>query len=294
MLNALRLGLTTAALIGFTCSSEALAQSASSGSKSTNPPTDSTSPLNSDLQQHRETPRAAATSELRSMLLHAESEAVNEQLRDSLAKVRTIDAQLTDFHLSMESYPEIVKMLQSSRVELSIDLAGLEARQKELLKQRDSASPPNQQPLLAKELSIAQELVKISQEEFGFLEAKYKAGQAIATDVLAAKKELKLAELRLALAESKSSESSNSHSPELSKLILDRAEKSARLAVVEKLLESTYKAKPLVTSLNDAREQITVLQSLARRLSSDLREAKLEKEVNQYLLEHSDQPSVEK
>ena len=295
MLKVLRTSLTTAALIGCACSNGALAQSASSGSKSIKPPTELTAPLSAEAteQELTETTRAAATAEWRSSFLKGQVVNVYEELERSEADARKVETQLTNLHLSMESYPDIVKMLQSSRVELSIDLAGLEARQKELLKQRESAVPQNQPPLMAKELLIARELVKTSQEEFDLLEAKFKAGQALATELLAAKKEFKLAELRLILAESKAADTSNVHSTELSKLILDRAEKSARLAIVEKLLESTYEAKPLVNSLNYAQVKIKDLHALAGRLSSELGEAELQSKLNQYLRENSSQASVE-
>ena len=193
--------------------------------------------------------------------------------------------------LSIESFPDVLKMLQSSRVELMIDLAGLEARQKELLKQRDDPPHPNPQPLLTKELSIAQELVKINQDELKLLEEKVRSGNSSTTQVLTAMKELKLSELRLAVTESKLADVSKVHSAELSSLILDRAEKSARLALVEKLLKSTGDAKPLVTSLRDSQEHNKVLQSLSLRLSSEIRESRLQMEENRFSLEYSKQKS---
>ena len=225
------------------------------------------------------------------MLLTKEYAAVNDQLRNSKDELLKTDDQLTAISLSIESFPDVLKMLQSSRVELMIDLAGLEARQKELLKQRDDPPHPNPQPLLTKELSIAQELVKINQDELKLLEEKVRSGYSSTTQVLTAMKELKLSELRLAVTESKLADVSKVHSAELSSLILDRAEKSARLALVEKLLKSTGDAKPLVTSLRDSQEHNKVLQSLSLRLSSEIRESRLQMEENRFSLEYSKQKS---
>ena len=201
---------------------------------------------------------------------------VFEELDRSEAEALKIEMQLSNLHLSMESYREIVKMLQSSRVEnCQLIWRCLEARQKELLKLRESAVPQNQQSLMAKELLIARERSRQVRKNSIFWKRKFKAGQAHSTELLAAKKEIKLAELRLILAESKA-DSSNVQSSELSKLILDRAEKSARLAVVEKLLQSTNEAKPLIDSVNDSQVKIKDLQAIARRLSNELHEAELQ------------------
>ena len=268
----------------------ALAQSASPLSKSASlqsvaPPR--YSPFTSEVFYEE----ALRSAELRLMLLTKEYAAVNDQLRNSKDELLKTDDQLTAISLSIESFPDVLKMLQSSRVELMIDLAGLEARQKELLKQRDDPPHPNPQPLLTKELSIAQELVKINQDELKLLEEKVRSGNSSTTQVLTAMKELKLSELRLAVTESKLADVSKVHSAELSSLILDRAEKSARLALVEKLLKSTGDAKPLVTSLRDSQEHNKVLQSLSLRLSSEIRESRLQMEENRFSLEYSKQKS---
>ena len=294
MLYALRMG-SIAALFLFVCSKWTLAQSASPVPKSVKPQSGSASLFSSEASeyQQKEALRAGATTEWRSLLLQKECAVVDEQLKKSMNEANQIDEQLAANHLSMESFPDILKMLQTSRVELLIDLAGLEARRKELLKQRDAPSQPNLQPLLAKELSIAQELVKICQGELKLYEEKFRSGNASSTEVITATKELKLSELRLALAESKSAESLNVHSSELNSLILERAEKSARLAVVEKLLKSTGEAKPLVSALHATKQQINALQSLSRRLSIDIREAKFEMEESQHMLEKWNQQAVD-
>ncbi len=125
--------------------------------------------------------------------------------------------------VSSESYAEIIRNLQLQRVELTIDLAGLDARH-EALEEISQAPPrdPIQQQIIGKwqaQLQLLQETVDDSREQF-------ENGMAHATELRRAQENLVTAEVRLLEAQ-RFGAGGQDLTAELRNISLERAEKSA-------------------------------------------------------------------
>ncbi len=178
--------------------------------------------------------------------------------------------QQSDLGVSSASYDEIMRLLQTQKVQLTIDLAGIEARREAMIEQNES------QRAIENETngSVAQplqELVAIQHERLQQVEALREKGAAPHAEVLDAKQQL--LEVQVRLAEVTGSGGGAGGKPldhELLNVSLARAETVARLHKVNQLLEEYVGARTPIDTLARVQSDISVVEALLSNLNTDV------------------------
>lgn len=152
--------------------------------------------------------------------------------------------------ISGESFGEIVKILQSQRVELMIELAGMEARRAaifELKKEFEKESSD-----VIDQLS---ELLTVEQAQLDRVKMLVERGTASRSEYQ--KAQSRMLEVKIRLAEAKRpSKSSTVLNDELLNASLNRAEKKARLEKTETLLTTFTSARKKLEKADSTRARI--------------------------------------
>lgn len=162
--------------------------------------------------------------------------------------------------VSNESFVDIVKQLQVQRVEMIIDLAGLEAKRDLMIQLQKAAGGDDRQEILA-QLKAA---LKLQESQAQRIEALRKSGVATETSLAEARK--KVLELKIRIAEQTQPRTvAGSAGTQLLNISLDRAEKTARLNKIETLLQEMNKAR---TTLNEASLSERQIRNVERSLDA--------------------------
>lgn len=163
--------------------------------------------------------------------------------------------------ISNASYGDILKLLQSQKVQLAVDLAGLDARRDALMTQPEASHPGGDKSGMVE--ATLNDLLAIQRERLRQVEALHDRGSAPDSEVLSAKQQLLEVQLRMA-------ELSNSHGrneaidAELIGVSLSRAETLARLQKVEQLLAEYSRARSTVDSLDRVQSEIGTMEAAWR------------------------------
>ncbi len=181
---------------------------------------------------------------------------------DELDKMRSdLLRQQYELGVSKVSYDEIIRHLQTQRVQLSVDLAGIEARREILIAQQESGqkSAEEQKEPLAE---MIKQLIEIQQERLSSIEALHARGSAATGDVLNAKQQLLETQIRLAeKIHAANDNRGSSLDPELLNVSLARAETAARLNRVNQLLGEYVGARTTIDSLGRVQSEIGAVES---------------------------------
>ncbi len=171
-------------------------------------------------------------------------------LQDSRATINTLFRTrekefktLSDLHVSSASFPEIMSMLQTQRIQLTIDLAGIEAVEEMLVKQSAKTQFRESDVVIEK----LKENVVLYQRYYDAIKAHYQNGTKSEQDVLS--RELQLNESKVKLAKAMTPKQVIVSSNELSSVAIEKVQKQAKLAMIEALLEKYYPGGPIVDSL---------------------------------------------
>ena len=168
--------------------------------------------------------------------------------------------------ISNESFGDVLKNLQGQRIELMIDLAGMDARRESLtVIQQESEAGANPDPTTLQLLTKLLELRSKRLDEIKKLNEQGLIGPAELSD---AQVELVNAQFKLALAKS-----SNQVSPrineELINVSLDRAEKRARLVKTEELLKTIIESRKALLENDDVGAKIEAAQRKQEALETE-------------------------
>lgn len=212
----------------------------------------------------------------RSMLKKIEVEI--DVLQDSRGK---IDDFLFEANVTPQSFPTLVAMLQSTRIQLKIDLAGLNARQN--LLREAIQSPPADLKLKQRKLEIALKMRGLAAQRLEQAKRLHAAGTLAVTELSSIEEELQNAELRVLEMEDAMLESSQTVGDMNLQAGIELAEKEARLAAVESMLQATagsrdavQRAEAEARELQQLQEQrLTTLRSL-QELEEQISGAKAE------------------
>lgn len=176
---------------------------------------------------------------------------------EELAEAREQSNAVQDaLNVSSASFDEVLRLLQTQRVILTIDLAGVEARFEAL---RSMALESAEESATGGHEIIERlaSLVELERDRVQQAERLHETGASSQGDLNLARQCLINAEIRLAEARSgQATESSGPSAPELTALMLDRAEKAARLAKVNELSAEMLKARGPVESAAQLTEQL--------------------------------------
>ena len=176
-------------------------------------------------------------------------EMTKDELRSLEEDRRKIQKKQDKMGISGDSFSEIMRALQSQRVQLSIDLAGLNARREAMVrefdKQRQQVELQNSG--LIKKLT---QLMDLQKQELAQLQSLQSQNSVSERQVNAARKRLLEAEIRLMQAKAPTLEpGAQDMSFQLRDISLDRAEKTARLQKIEQLLAQYATARKDIDTL---------------------------------------------
>jgi hypothetical protein len=168
--------------------------------------------------------------------------------------------------VSSVSFDEIIRQLQTQRVQLSVDLAGIEARREILVEARESMQNDTAAESSAVVKAI-EDLLAIQKERLNLAEALSAKGSASNMEVLAAKQQLLETQIRLAeQAHAARAKSGPPMDAELLTVSLARAETAARLNRVNQLLGEYVAARTTIEALNQVHSEIALVQAMLAEL----------------------------
>ena len=177
----------------------------------------------------------------------------SQQAVDSLrVNIAVEQESLDSLNISAGAFDEVVTMLQTKRINWMIELAGLEARQKEAKKLAESTSPAGSQKEL---VDVLQKMTKDAKENAKRVEEYWKGGTASKEQFFEAQQmhvgaELKLAELRAEIGGGSASQPKFVNQM-LVEVSLAKAERTAQLELVNAILDkSVSKARKIISRLD--------------------------------------------
>ena len=149
------------------------------------------------------------------------------------------------------------RKLQILRVELVIELAGLDARYKRLTEQEQSEDAN------ADEIGLVEEIAGVNEKDYKLAVDQYRQGMVQPAEV--SQKRISLLEAKLKLVELKSDQSQNPSAAALTEIAIDRGDAQARLSTIERLLQEYYKARGNIEFL----KRLEVEQELQQARSTE-------------------------
>lgn len=233
---------------------------------------------------------------------------LDEELNQARGQHEVLISQRTSFlvdldkaSISTDSFAEVMRLLQSQRVQLSIDLAGLEARRESLIAlQRETAGEQGEhrQQVIGK----LKQLVQIQGNKLNLAKELASSGSASQGEVQELEGKLLEAEIRLSEFESAVTDSAvQQFRGELAATSIERAEKQARLHRVEEMLAQIVESRQSVHQLSELDQRIAHSYALQQELEQQLRatqeqlnELELRKSAHQEMLENAKAKASEK
>ena len=195
---------------------------------------------------------------LEKQMLRETSEESESRLAALLAQRDGLLQKQDSLGVSNASFDEILRVLQTQKVQLVVDLAGLDARREALMASRAQASEHEPDEVIEK----LKELVAIQREKLQQAELLRQRGNVSAGEILSLRENMLQAEINLARA---SHGGGNSFGPALDQQLLElslhRAETAARLDKVEQLLSDYVQARGPVESVSRIQTEISALHS---------------------------------
>ena len=182
------------------------------------------------------------------------------QLEDLQNQRSELLKQQDKLGVSSASYDEIMRLLQTQKVQLTIDLAGIEARRDAMIEQRElgkKAESENNVPVA----ESLKELGKIQNERLRQIEAMHAKGVAPQSEVLDAKQQLLEVQIRLAGLSNPNGADRQPLDGEMINISLSRAETVARLHKVDQLLEEYSGSRASFDSLARIQSEISSAES---------------------------------
>lgn len=220
---------------------------------------------------------------------------LDAQKQSVLAQVQSLEVDLNElvqFRLdalkqqdmigvSAESFTDIIKTLQSQRIQLTIDLAGLDARREVLAKAQAEMENSN----LDAVLTPLRELLLLEKKSLDRKRELFANAAVSSADVLAAQKNVLAVEVQIAeaTARQKNSNFASRLSSDLLDASLERAEKQARLETTDGLLNKFTQSRKLVEDatsteirIANGRQQIDMLMTEINDLSTQIERVRQE------------------
>ena len=213
--------------------------------------------------------RAVEKAEQRYTASKNRSDTLRASFAESQQKLNKQFQQELALGVSLESYPEVIRTLQTQRVELMIELAGLNAK-RQLLTEAMATVEPKQKTDGSLRVALEKNLVQ-QREKYDHLKIQTKNG--FATNDKLAKMQKEILEMELVLEkiqretakQPQALTAANAKSELLLELSLENAERKARLQKVEELLADFTKARP---KLSQREQMMSTMELTQRRFSA--------------------------
>ncbi len=222
--------------------------------------------------ENRKAELVAAQGNLARELQSLEKEQVVHQEKiDRLGQeITEVERQHFENGISSESFAEIVRTLQTQRVQLMIDLAGLDARQ-QAVQEYNAAKTAN--PLFLEVVNKMQEQVSLHKAANDQARTLYQQAAGSMGEYREAQRELLAAEIQLRQMQLSNSDSPDQATDELRQIALERAEKAARLSKSLVLLQGLANVPEELRSLDRlqhqeqlSRERLLLIEAQQQRL----------------------------
>lgn len=193
----------------------------------------------------------------------ANQEHGSQVLQEELAELKKLESTMG---VSEESYPEVLKTLHAQRVELLIDLAGIEARFK-AIKDAIAVSTEVQSESAH---STLRKLVIIREQDLDRLKQQYQQGVIPSSEVSKAEIALLEAKTRLAQMAANSGGMLDQLNRQLLDTSLEKAEKTARLDKARQLIEEVDAYRVHASKVSGKQRKLNSLAQGMRSLLNDL------------------------
>ncbi len=211
---------------------------------------------------------------------------LQSEMETLVAELATSEQQIAESGVVPQAYTEVLVLLQTMRVQLKIELAGLKARQDFLrgTKPIESATQAEQVGFLEKKRAIAIRIRDLALEMAEKAEKSRQSGVISLEELAKIKIEsenasLKVIELEAELAERKAALYQLSQPPmaALQQTGLEMAEKEARLQQVESQLKATAEKGPELLQAEIKRRMLGHLEQERDRLLAEISKQELER-----------------
>lgn len=227
--------------------------------------------------------------------MEKELENAKETQRKLLATRSQLLAELDAASVSRESFEEVMRLLQAQRIQLSIDMAGFEARREAMMKLQDGTQTGAAGP----RAEIAQklrDLVQLQRLKLDDLKKLHDAGSVSTGELRDVERQLLEAEIRLAEFELPLNQAQlQEFQQELTAVSIERAEKTARLQRVEELLAQLVRSRTAVQSLQENDQRLAAsyadqleLEQAVRAQRERMQDLLMKKAQAENLLESED------
>ena len=201
----------------------------------------------------------------------------NKALLEAETELEALKAKMEKDGISGESYTDVISLLQSSKVQLLIDLAGLDAKKKTInTLQKNQNTSAGAAAEMLEQLERMYQLQEENMDELKKLAASKAISQQAIRDA-----EMRLIELRIRMIQEKQQVTGNPQLVEqLIQISIEQAEKKARLEQVEIMLSQFIESRDTLTSKNRLQQQINVFKG-----NNDVANARLkniERQIHAY------------
>lgn len=218
----------------------------------------------------------------------ADLHVLQRQMEEISAKLAVQEKTFLDTGFAPEAYAEVLVVLQTMRVQLQIDLAGLRARQ-EYLRQTEANNPGREKLLIQlhfteRKLEVAQKIAEINrnlseQAEQNHAKGVISTGELNKAKVDAENASMKVLELEGSISELQAS-MKELESPPLASIQqtgLEIAEKEARLKQVEEQLKAAAEVNAVAMQSEVQRRMLHKMEADKDRLLEEISEYEVEK-----------------
>lgn len=191
------------------------------------------------------------------------------------SQMNTVEGTLNEVNVSAQAFPEVLAMLQTMRIQLKVDLAGLRAKQKLL----QEASPDNsaKAAIVAQKFGIAERILELARNRLDRARQLHESGSMPSTEVDSIEVEAETAALRLLELKAELEESLNGSVAGVRTNGIELAEKEARLQEVESLLTATTKVRPEIQQMEIQRQMLNEIVTAREDLRGQISRIQLEK-----------------
>ena len=219
-----------------------------------------------------QSPKAAAIANLKYEMknLTDSIELVRQQAKKYHDKIfeltnqrETIYSRQDALGISSESFRDVLRNLQGQRIELMIDLAGIDARRDALTETQENEINATS---ASSAVSLLTRLVELSKDKLDQAKQLHANGSISSMEINTIEKEYLTAQLKLTSAK-KPVQVSPLINEELLSVSLDRAEKQARLVKIEELLKTIIASREALLE----NEEISANIAAAKRKQDSLR-----------------------
>lgn len=194
-----------------------------------------------------------------------------EQIKEAEVQIQKNINSLREKSVSDIAYEDVFRMLEIQKVELTIELQGLEARMK-LLKERVANSAGKDSDVANSQRELLRRYVANQEKNMARISKLARKGAASEIETSKAENLLAEAQLRLQEFEAKSKQTSPKYVEALFETSLAIAERKAKYEAVEVLLSKHIDSRKQISKLDELMELRSTERARRMRLSDELSE----------------------